>query len=239
MKKQARTVDKVVPPQPSPNLSHPFTPSNNSAKQPPTTNVMNMPITPQPPLPTSNSHAGDCGPLSLSDQNSATPTAAQFQPFPPQIHKRRRDNGNLVLVLPPRKRPRLDHPMRSPPASITITTNTHIPTTLTNNRTALEAPQRLRGSIKLRATLKQQSDAHTSQSRKVGKNSNVKTSSLDIAPNDTLADTIRSLPPRAERKIKNYSLSTPKFHALGHYPSHIEQFGTTDSISTQRVRRYF
>jgi hypothetical protein len=34
---------------------------------------------------------------------------------------------------------------------------------------------------------------------------------------------------------QTFNLFTYKLHALGHYPSMIQQFGTTDSYSTQTV----
>ena len=37
------------------------------------------------------------------------------------------------------------------------------------------------------------------------------------------------------KPAKTFSLSTPKVHALGDYPSTIRWLGTTDSYSTQRV----
>jgi len=42
--------------------------------------------------------------------------------------------------------------------------------------------------------------------------------------------------PNATKKSKQtFSLETYKLHALEHYPAMIQQFGTTDSYSTQTV----
>ena len=40
-------------------------------------------------------------------------------------------------------------------------------------------------------------------------------------------------------RLKVLNLNTYKLHALGHYPSQIELFGTTDSFSTQLVCKQF
>jgi hypothetical protein len=38
------------------------------------------------------------------------------------------------------------------------------------------------------------------------------------------------------RKQKRFSLSTPKYHALGHYAWAIRRYGTTDSYTSEIVR---
>jgi hypothetical protein len=40
-----------------------------------------------------------------------------------------------------------------------------------------------------------------------------------------------------KRKAKTFNINTPKFHSIAHYPDAIAMYGTTDSYSTQTVRR--
>jgi hypothetical protein len=47
------------------------------------------------------------------------------------------------------------------------------------------------------------------------------------------------LPPKKSsgKRARIFNIATSKFHFLGDYVSHIRLFGTTDSYSTQLVRR--
>jgi len=42
----------------------------------------------------------------------------------------------------------------------------------------------------------------------------------------------------AKRMAKDFNIATPKFHSIVHYPDAIARYGTTDSYSTQMVRRF-
>jgi hypothetical protein len=51
-------------------------------------------------------------------------------------------------------------------------------------------------------------------------------------------DSVPNTDAKSQRSSRVFNLATYKIHALGHYPLWIRYFGTTDSYSTQAVRRF-
>ncbi|KAH6884040.1 hypothetical protein BKA70DRAFT_1446082 [Coprinopsis sp. MPI-PUGE-AT-0042] len=57
------------------------------------------------------------------------------------------------------------------------------------------------------------------------------------APPSSRSGTVKTaLPSAATRREKKFSLSTPKYHALGHYTESIHTYGTTDSFTSEIVK---